>query len=72
MPVVLESTRSDVAGGPSAATPFLRALAREGLSAEAMVAPMPNTNKALYTMLCGRMPSPLQDWLEFKVGGLLQ
>ncbi|CAN0000294.1 unnamed protein product, partial [Discosporangium mesarthrocarpum] len=69
--VVLESTSGLEVGpgrveqGQGLVSPWVMELSRRGMHAPSFYSAMPNTNKAMFQVMCGLAPSLETSWVEF-------
>ncbi|CAM9746443.1 unnamed protein product [Ectocarpus sp. 6 AP-2014] len=65
--VVLESTTGTMVTGSNneGVSPWAKELASRGLSSSKFYSSMPNTNKAMFQVMCGMTPSLETAWVEF-------
>ncbi|CAM9589931.1 unnamed protein product, partial [Hapterophycus canaliculatus] len=65
--VVLESTTGTLVKASDAAgvSPWAKELASRGMSSSKFYSSMPNTNKAMFQIMCGMTPSLETPWVEF-------
>ncbi|CAM9976431.1 unnamed protein product, partial [Ectocarpus fasciculatus] len=65
--VVLESTTGTMVTGSNSegVSPWAKELASRGLSSSNFYSSMPNTNKAMFQVMCGMTPSLETAWVEF-------
>eukprot|EP00903_Cladosiphon_okamuranus_P013725 g12778.t1 len=72
--VVLESTTGTLATASNShgVSPWLKELSTRGMSSSKFYSSMPNTNKAMYQVMCGMTPSLETAWVEFDRPDILE